>query len=170
MYCKKILIMRNIILPFLLLLLLSCESDSKDFFFSFFPISSDAAIWNRDEFFVDKPVSIRLLSKFSANDPHDEGDFEPLNINTVHVCLDRELLFANDTIRRHTNLLDWDLAEVALYKVERSGSWKNDSYIIWINKNKKIDLKINNGYYTVYINATTKNNYHINDSTVIYLK
>jgi len=95
------------------------------------------------------------------------GDFEPIDINNTLICLDRDIIMTNDTVRKFTNLLDVKLAEIKESNAKENGGFDRGSYIITINKNKAIDLKTNNGYYTVYIKAITENKYFVNDSTFI---
>ena len=159
--------MKYLFLFLISLILFSCESDEPKYYRSrFYPINDEKSIWNKNAFFINSPAFFRLESRFYAEDPAFEGYFEPIDIDNAQLYLDRDIILRNDTISKFTNLLDVKLAEIKLHKQERSGGFVDDSYVIIINNNNMIDIKTNNGYYTVYIKATTEKKCIINDSTV----
>ena len=145
------------------LILFSCESDEPKYYRSrFYPINDEASIWHKNAFFTNSPAFLRLESRFYSENPAFVGYFEPIDIDNAHLYLDRDIILTNDTIRKFTNLLDTKLAEIKLHN-----KTADESYIVIINNNNMVDIKTNNGYYTVFIKATTEKNCHISDSTVI---
>jgi len=160
--------MKYLFLFLISLILLSCESYEPKYYRSrFYPIKNEKSIWYQDAFFINSPPFFRLESRFYAEDPAFEGYFEPIDIRNTQLYLDRDIILKNDTISKFTNLLSINIAEIKLRKQARGGGFIDDSYVITINNNNLIDIKTNNGYYTVYIKATTEKQYLINDSTVI---
>ena len=162
--------MKYIILFFVSLLLLSCDSESTELKYyksKFYPIKNEKSVWSKDAFFINSPAFFHLESRLCTESDYYYGEFEPIDINNTLICLDRDIIMTNDTVRKFTNLLDVKLAEIKESNAKENGGFDRGSYIITINKNKAIDLKTNNGYYTVYIKAITENKYFVNDSTFI---
>ncbi len=99
-----------------------------------------------------------------------QGRFEPIIENTLKISLDRNLVVGNDTILIGSNLLLNGIAEIELYKVSLNNEQIPDSYIIWLNRQNKYNYSLNNGYYTIYIDALTENQNQIRDSTTVYVQ
>lgn len=101
---------------------------------------------------------------------YKQGPFVPIIEENLQVSLDRSLVLKNDSIAGGTNLLSNGIAEIELYTVPLNNEQVPDCYIIWLNKRGDLLYSLNRGYYTVYIDATTKNQDRIQDSTVIFIQ
>ena len=150
----------------------SCEKEKEPKYYHsrFYPVVKGEYIWSKNEIFDSIPISIRLESRIDYDDPVYEGRFEPIDKGSAILSLDKDIYILSDTIKKNTNLLKYDFVEIETYKVERSGGYIADSYILWLNKNDNSDFYKNKGYYTVYFSTKTENNYQINDSTVILIE
>lgn len=142
--------------------------DIKSFKSSFYPVEKTKYDWINNEFFKDKPISIQLKSHIDHNGIWQE--FEPINLETANLYLDRDVFIFNDTIKKFSNLLNTDHAEIELIEAMLNGKPYGDSYIVWINKSNIIDYQRNKGYLTIYFSVSTENNYSIKDSTVIQIQ
>jgi len=153
--------------------ILACEEEKEEpkyFNSKFYPVNKLKYGWEKDEFFSNHQVSLRLESRIDFEEWYTEGRFEPILENTAEIFINRDLIVGNDTIKKKNNLLQKGVAEINLYKVPRNGDSVPDSYIFWINKKRLQDFSLNKGYFTVNFKAITQNSYLINDSIIIYIK
>lgn len=156
-----------------ILFLFSCEKEEPQFYHSNL-YAYNHNMYQEAYFFEDTIISFRITSRLDYENLSWEGRFCEIIDNTAIFFTDKYLILNEDTIKPFTNLLEnnlmSDYVSYELHKVPRSGSFVNDSYIIRLNKSNSTDFKINKGYFVFYFNATTINDYSINDSTLIYVE
>jgi hypothetical protein len=165
--------MRTLIISLLLLTLSACSDDEdrlKYFDSNFYPFQEITSISEQNSIFINKPISLRLESRFEYEDRSVQGTFEPIIENSVELYLDRAFITDNDTISSGSNLFLNGVAEIEIYTVSRNSDKVPDSYIIWIDKQFQFLDSLNRGYYTVYIKASTKNSNLIHDSTIVQIE
>ncbi len=165
--------MKPITLIFLFCCLFACSKDEEEpkyFNSKFYAVHKTTYSWEEGYFFTNQPITAKLESRIDFEDKSKQGRFEPLIENTVQVYLDRDLFVNNDTILSGSNLLSSDVAEIELQKVSLNNEMIPDSYIIWINRQNQFNYSLNKGYYTVYVNAMTKNQNQIQDSTTVFVQ
>jgi len=152
------------------LFLVSCNNEEPKYYHSqFFPIKQLKNEWVKNEFFTNgTPITIRLESRIDYDHPGWVGRFEPINTVDASLLIGSDIYMKNDTIKKYTNLIESGMAEVQACETGMSGEY---NYIIWINKNLKIDYTKNKGYFTIYFKtSTTVHNYSINDSTLVFVE
>ena len=161
----------SLLLLLFIIIFFSCKQKEPKYYHSrLYPVIKGEYIWYNNEIFDNIPISIRLESRIDFDDPIYEGHFEPIIKENAILTLDKDIYILSDTIKKQTNLLDYDFVEIETYQVARSGGYIDDSYILWLNKNNDPYFYVNKGYFTVYFSTTTENNYNINDSTVIKIE
>jgi len=146
------------------------QENPKYFNYKFYAVHKTTYDWEKNSFFDNQPISAKLESRMDFEDHSRQGRFEPIIENTLKISLDRNLVVGNDTILIGSNLLLNGIAEIELYKVSLNNEQIPDSYIIWLNRQNKYNYSLNNGYYTIYIDALTENQNQIRDSTTVYVQ
>ena len=137
-----------------------------------YPVKQVDNEWKKTAHFKDIPVSIRLESTLHIDEDysgHYMGKFEPIVVNTAVLSLDKDIVLFDETFRAGTNLLETRYAEIE-HLVRKNGSFMENRYFLWLNRENITDFYTNKGYYTVYFKAITEHNYEINDSTVICIE
>ena len=169
---KKILIMnkQSIWIFLISLFLVSCNNEEPKYYRTqFYPVKQINNEWVKNEFFTNgTPITIGLRSRIDYDNPSWVGRFEPIDTVNASLLIGSDIYLGNDTIKKFTNLIKSGMARVE--KGDTLGS-EVCNYIIWINKNLKIDYTKNKGYFTIYFKTSTSvHNYSINDSTVVFIE
>ena len=128
--------------------------------------------WEKTAHFINIPISLCLESRLYEEEYPTtlDGLFEPFIMDAAGLFFDKDIVFLKDTIQLGTNLLETQYVKIETTKFIRNGKYYDSYYVLWINKENISNFFTSKGYYTVYFKAITKNNYHINDSTVICIE
>jgi len=164
---------KYILLACFSIILFGCNEPEYKYYHSrLYPIKNWGDTWEKTAHFKNIPISICLESRIDVEEYTSiyQGRFEPIIENTAVLSLDKDIIFLNNTFHAGTNLLETQYARIELIEGMVNGNYMEERYLLWLNKENITDFYTNKGYYTVYFKAQTKNNYNINDSTVICME
>lgn len=170
MYSKNISIVRiYICFIFLVITTLSCKENEtfKYYSYDFYPIEevNNSGFWKETDFFSGDTLAFQLNSLRILEEYHD---FEPINISTCNLIIDKTFIINNDTISTGENLLNELDSEMISFSqhIGEYGKEYNWYYLtIKSTDSKKINLP--SDYYQFNIRGKTIGEYEFNDSILV---
>lgn len=162
--------MKKYLFSLIILILISCSSDLDEYEIQFFPVVKGEFDFFDQNIFTNEPIALKLESRIMYEDRAIEGQFENIILEDLNVYSDRSIIYENQTIEPLTNLNEQPFTEIELINTELNSNTIPDFYIIWLNKELETEFLANNGYFTIYIEGTTENNYEVKDSTLIKIE
>ena len=170
MYSKNNPIVRNVF-SFIVLtfMMLSCKEKEtfKYYSFDFYPIEevNNSETWIETDFLSGEKLAFQLNSLRILEEYHD---FEPIEISTCNLFMDKSFIVNNDTIKAGENLLNELDNEMISFSqhIGEYGKEYNWYYLtIKSTDSKKINLPSN--YYQFCIRGRTVGGYEFNDSILV---
>ena len=161
----------NLFKLLIITLLFSCQTgEPEDYEYKLYPVIKGEFSFFEESVFTGIPPGIKLESRILYEDRDIEGEFELINVNDLRISFDRSVYLNSNEIEAKTNVNGQNFIDIELIEIERSGGIVPDFYVIWINKELNSNFDSNIGYYTLYIEGTTMNNFEIIDSTVFKIE
>ena len=169
MRCKDNTVKRCISLSILVFMLVACtETETFQYYsFDFYPVEdmNNSGTWIETDFLSGDTLAFQLNSLRILEEYHD---FEPIDISTCNLIMDKAFITNCDTINPGDNLLtELDNAMISfsqhIGEYGKEYSW----YYLIISSTELKQIKLPDDFYQFNINGETTGGYTFNDSIFV---